>query len=121
MKQIYARSFTVTFSTGDSGYVYAEKIAPGMVLRVETCFAYAPEREASEEIILGIKDGAEKIIIRAAAPLATQKGIANDNPFSMGEGDQLFAYFPNAEDADQLAIHVIGVLYTLDEWRKIRE
>jgi len=121
MKQIYARSFAVIFYAGDSGYVYSEKISPGMVLRVETCFAYAPEREASEEIILGIQDGAEKIIIRAAAPLATQKGVANDNPFSMGEGDQLFAYFPNAEDADQLAIHVIGVSYTLDEWRKIRE
>lgn len=121
MKQIYARSFTVTFSTGDSGYVYGQKISPGMVLRVETCFAYAPEREASEQIILGIQDGAEKIIIRASAPLATQKGVANDNPFSMGEGDQLFAYFQNAEDGDEIAIHVIGVLYTLDEWRKIPE
>ncbi|TES93560.1 MAG: hypothetical protein E3J94_01290 [Desulfobacteraceae bacterium] len=121
MKQIYTRIFTVTFSTGDSGYVYADKISPGNVLRVETCFAYAPERAASEEIILGIKDGAENIIIRATAPLAAQKGVSTENPFSMGEGDQLFAYFPSAEDADQLGIHVIGVLYSLDEWRKIRE
>jgi len=121
MKQIYSRSFTVTFSTGDSGYVYAEKISPGMVLRVETCFAYAPERVASDNIILGIKDGAENIIIRASAPLAAQKGIANDNSFWLGEGDQLFAYFPDADDTDQLGIHVIGVLNTLEEWRKIME
>lgn len=121
MRQIYARKFTDVFATGDTGYVYSEKIDPGMVLRVEIAFAYAPDRKASDNIILGIVDGVEKVILRAAAPLEAQKGLANDNPFHMGEGDRLYAYFPDVDDTDTIELHVIGTLMPLDEWRQMRE
>ena len=118
MKQIYAQKFAVTYSTGDSGYVYSDRVPPGMVLRVRVFLAYAPEREASDDIVMGIENGGEKVIVRASAPLATQKGLANDNPFWVGEGDRLFAYFPDADDTDTLEIHIAGAITTLKEWQE---
>jgi len=119
MKQIYTRSFTVTFSTGDSGYVYGEKVPAGHVLCCCSSFAYSPERDPNDCVILGINDGGEEILIFGATPLAAQRGVANDNMFWIGEGDQPFAYFPDAEDGDTIALHIIGILESLDEWRRV--
>ena len=121
MKQIYTRKFCCVHITGGSGYVYSERVDPGMVLHVEVAFAYAPDRAASDNIILGIIDGVEKVILTAKAPLAAQKGLANDNRFHMGEGDRLYAYFPDADDTDTIELHVVGILMPLDEWRQMRE
>lgn len=121
MRTIYSRSFTVTFSTGDSGYVFAEKIDPGYVLHVHNCFAYAPQREASDDIIIGIRNGGQDILLQAYATLAAQVGSATGGGFFVGEGDQVFAYFPDADNGDSLGIHLNGVLVSLKDWEKMVE
>ena len=121
MRQIYSRSFTVTFATGDSGYVFAEKIDPGQILHVHSSFAYAPERVASDNIIIGIRNGGQDIIMQAQATVATQKGATVDTDFFLGEGDQLYAYFPDADDGDCLGIHLNGVLMSRKEWEDMPE
>ncbi len=116
MRQIYSRSFTVTFSTGDSGYVFAEKIDPGHVLEVFSCTAYSPQRAASANVIIGIRNGGEDIILTAQAPLAAQRGVDAPNKFFVGEGDQVFAYFPGVATTNTIGIHINGVLHDLEEW-----
>lgn len=121
MRQVYSRSFTVTFTTGGSGYVFSEKLKPGQILHVHSCFAYAPEREANDNIIMGIRNGGADVIIRAQATLAVQRGMEAGTDFFVGEGDQVFAYFPNVDDGDSIGIHLIGVIMALDEWEKMAE
>jgi hypothetical protein len=121
MKQIYSRSFTVTFSTGDSGYVLSEKVDPGYILHVHSCFAYAPQREANDDIVIGIRNGGEDVILQAQATVATQLGSVAPLDFFIGEGDQVLAYFPDADDTDKIGIHLNGVLIPLKEWKKIVE
>ncbi len=118
MRQIYNRSFTVTFTTGDSGYVFTDPIDPGMVLHVHNLFAYAPEREANDDIVIGIRDGGQDIILQAQATAAVQLGAAVANHFVIGEGDKLFAYFPDADNTDKIGIHVTGELMPLTEWAR---
>ena len=118
MRQVYNRSFTVTFSTGDSGYVFAERIDPGYILHVHSALAYAPEREASDDIIIGVRNGGQDVIIRTGATLATQRGLEAQTNFFVGEGDQAFAYFPDADNGDSLGIHLNGVLLPLKDWEK---
>lgn len=118
MRQVYSRSFTVTFSTGDSGYVFADRIDPGYVLHVHAALAYAPEREASDDIIIGVRNGSGDIIIRTGATLATQRGLEASTNFFLGEGDQAFAYFPDADNGDSIGIHLNGVLLLLKDWEK---
>jgi len=114
--QIYNRSFTVTFLTGDSGYVFADGIDPGYVLHVHSCFAYAPQRETADDIIIGIRNGGQDIILQSKAPATLEYGAAVDNDFFVGEGDQVFASFPDADNGDSLGIHINGILHDLKEW-----
>lgn len=118
MRQVYSRSFTVTFLTGDSGYVFSEKIDPGWILLVLSCCAYAPERELSDDVIVGIRNGGQDIILTAQAPLAAQRGVDTPTGFLVGESDQVFAYFPDADNGDSLGIHLNGFLVPLEEWDK---
>jgi len=118
MKQIYMRSWSVTFLTGDSGYVFTEKIRPGEVLFVLSCFAYAPTRKASDDIIVGIRNGSGDFILAAEAPLEVQYGMQAGVGVYVGEGDQVFAYFPDADNGDAIAIHIMGVLMELKDFQK---
>jgi hypothetical protein len=121
MRQIYSRSFTVVWITGDSGYVFSEKIDPGYILHVHSCFAYSPLRDANDNIVVGLRNGGQDMILMAQATAAAQKGSAVGTDFFVGEGDQVFAYFPDAEYNDTIGIHINGVLIPLSEWVKEAE
>jgi hypothetical protein len=121
MRQIYSRSFTATLASGGSRYVFAEKIDPGNILHVHSCSAYSLQREASDNVIIGIRNGGEDLILTAQAPLAIQRGVDAPNSFFVGEGDQAFGYFPDGDDTDTIGIHLNGVLIPLSEWVKEAE
>lgn len=121
MKQVYSRSFTVTFLSGDSGYVFADRIDPGHILHVHSCSAYSPARHASDNAIIGIRQGGQDIIVTAQAPLAAQDAIDASNDFFVGESDQIFAYFPDARNTDLIGIHINGILLPLSEWEGLLE
>lgn|GEM_PF-2463938 len=118
MRQIYDRSFTVTWVTGDSGYVFADRIDPGYVLHVHSCTAYSSNREANDDVIIGIRNGGQDIILTAQAPLAAQRGVDTPTGFFVGESDQVFAYFQDADNGDSIGIHINGVLVPLKDWEK---
>lgn len=111
------RSWSATFSTGGSSYVFSEKIKPGLVLYVLGCFAYAPERDNNDDVIIGVRDGAGDFILAAEAPSGAQYGVQAGVGVYLGEGDQMFASFPDAENGDTLEIHLMGVMMTLAEFQ----
>lgn len=113
MRQVYNRSFTVAFTTGDSGYVFADRIEPGFVLHVHSCSAYSPARHASDNAVIGIRSGGQDIIVTAQAPLAAQDAIDAPTDFYAGEHDQVFALFPDARNTDSIGIHISGELLPL--------
>jgi hypothetical protein len=118
MRQLYSRSFTVTWATGDSGYVFSDRIDSGFVLHVKTCFAYAPEREANDDIVIGVRNGGQDIILQAQATLAVQLGSSVPGEFYVGEGDQIYAYFPDADNGDSIGLHINGAIYPRVDWEK---
>lgn len=121
MRQIYTRGWNIVWHTGDSGYVFSDRIDPGWILHIHAAFAYAPERDPSDKITMGIRHGGLDVIIRAQATLAVQLGMEAPGDFFLGEGDQVFAYFANAEDGDTIGIHLNGVIMPLSEWEKMQE
>ena len=121
MRQVYNSSSTVTWLTGDSGYVFSEKIDPGYILHVHNCFAFAPERHANDHVRIGIRNGGQDTMIQCQAPLAAQLGAAAPCDFFIGEGDQVYGYFSDARNNDSLGIHLNGVLIPLSEWAKEAE
>jgi hypothetical protein len=118
MRQIYNRSFAVVFTTGDSGYVFSDKMEPGDVLEVKSCCAYSSSRDANDDVVIGIRNGGQDVILTAKAPLAAEWGVETQTPFLLGESDQAFAYFQDADNGCTLEIHINGILTPLKEWEK---
>jgi hypothetical protein len=118
MRQILSRRYAVTWTTGASAYVYSDQVPPGYVVHVKSCVAYSELRDASDDVVIGYTDGGEKIIVTAMATLAAQFGIAAQNDFYVGEGDKVFAYFPDVENNDVIELHINGMLLTVADFEK---
>jgi hypothetical protein len=118
MRQILSRRYAVTWTTGASAYVYSEQVPPGYVVHVKSCVGYSAERDASDDVVLGYTDGGEKIIVTAMATLAAQMGVASPQDFYVGEGDKVFAYFPDVENNDTIELHINGTLLPIEDFEK---
>ena len=117
MKQIFKRTWTETFVTGGSGYVLTDPVKPGEVLEVLSLFAYAPEREASDEIKVGIRSGGNEYLVADEKLSGTEDGLQVGVSFYLGEGDRLFAYFPDADNGDEMGIMVVGALMSKEDFQ----
>jgi hypothetical protein len=71
--------------------------------------------------VIGLRNGGQDMVLQAQATAAAQKGSLVGTDFFVGEADQVFAYFPDAENNDTIGIHLNGVLIPLDEWVKEAE
>ena len=121
MKQIYCEKWSETVNSSHSKYVLSDRIPSKQVLRVHSCYAWAPEREVGDRVHLGVKNGGVDVLARARGSGAVKDGMSVLNGFAVGEGDQVFAYFPDADNTDTIELHLIGVLYSLDAWQKLKE
>ena len=121
MKQIYCEKWSETVETSHSKYVFSDRVRPGHVLHVHNCYAHAPEREVADITWLGVRNGGQDILVRARGGAVAKEGMSALRDFYVGEGDQVFAYFPDSDNTDTIELHVIGIMFTLDEWRKIPE
>ena len=118
MRQIYLNKWCETANSAPSLYVLSDVIKPGFILHVHNCFAHAPERAAGEVITLGVRDGIGDVIVRSRGGATAKNGMSALNDFFVGEGDQIFAYFPSATGTDKIELHVIGCLLSIDEYRE---
>ena len=121
MKQIYCEKWSETVDASHSRYVISDRVKAGHMLHVHNCFAHAPEREANDIAHIGVQNGGTKVLVRARKWNVAGEGVSAFNDFYVGEGDQVYAYLPDADSTDTIELHVIGVLMTLDEWRQMRE
>lgn len=118
MRQLYIKKWCKTATTAPSLYVLSDRIKPGWILHVHNCYAHAPERDTSEIIMLGVRNGEGDILIRSRGGAIAKEGMSALNDFFVGEGDQIFAYFPSATGTESIELHVVGCLITLDEYRE---
>ncbi len=87
-------------------------------MHVKSCVGYSALRDASDDVVLGYTDGGEKVIVTAMATLAAQMGIAATSDFYVGEGDRVFAYFPDVENGDTIELHINGTLLPIEDFEK---
>ncbi|MBA7681442.1 hypothetical protein ES703_89780 [subsurface metagenome] len=118
MRQIYINKWSETATSAPSLYVLSDVIKPGWILHVHSCYAHAPERAQNEIIWLGVRNGVGDVLVRARAAGIAAEGMSARRDFFVGEGDQIFAYFPSATGSDVIELHVIGCLLSIDEYRE---
>ena len=119
MKQIYIESWKETIVAGHNKRVYGDKVPVGKVFEVSSCFALSNQRATNDRILIGLEDGGQEMVIRSYKPGATQLGLSILNQGAIGEGDRLFAEFLDADNTDVIELHVGGVLYDANAWRKL--
>jgi len=117
MRQIYVERWSEVIASGHSLYVFSDRIPRGHILHVTNCFAYSAEITQNEKVFIGVQNGGVKVFVRARATESKNTGLSALNDFLVGEGDQVFAYFPSAQNTEKIELHVFGVLYELEEWR----
>ncbi|MBW2091024.1 MAG: hypothetical protein JRI34_02720 [Deltaproteobacteria bacterium] len=118
MRQIYINKWSETVNATHSKYVLSDVVKPGCILHVHNCFAHAPERKVNDIIQMGVRDGVSDVLVRSRGGAIAKEGMTNLNDFFVGEGDLIFAYFPDSDDTNTIELHVIGCLLSIDEYRE---
>lgn len=118
MAQVHVERWTKIVSAALNKYVLSDRVKPGYVLHVKNCYAYAPEISPNDTVRIGVRNGGTDIYVRVRGTETKNTGLSALNDFFVGEGDAAFAYFPSAIEGETIELHVIGVLYRLEEWRQ---
>lgn len=117
MRQVYINKWCKTALTAPTLYVLSDRVEPGFVLHVHNCYAHAPERAANEIVQIGVRNGIGDVLIRSRGAGIAAEGMSARRDFFVGEGDQIFAYFPSAAGTDIIELHVVGCLLSIEEFR----
>ena len=118
MKQMYIKSWSETITATHSKYVLSDRVDPGEVLLIKNCYAWQPSRTASDIVRIGIRNGGVDTYLRVRGSDAQEYGLSAVNEFLVGEGDQVFAYFPDADATNVVSLHLNGIRMSLDDWLK---
>jgi hypothetical protein len=121
MGQIYIEKWSETIVSGHSKYVFSDRVQVGHILHVQSCYAYDADLAQNDIIKIGVRNGGVDVLARAHVKTAKDVGMSALNTFFVGEGDLVFAHFPQALNTNTIELHVIGELFRLEEWRKRQE
>jgi len=119
MKRVYCEKWGRKVAATDDRLVKSDRIRPGEILHVMSCFAYAPEVASGDVLCVNVRSGGQDVCVRYRGSPATKRGMSVLNPFLVGEGDEVIGCFPDSDTGDTIQLCIIGVLYSLDEWRKL--
>lgn len=118
MRQIYIDKWCEVVDATHTRYVLSDRVEPGWILHVHNCYAHAPQRSAGDILWLGVRNGGKDVLVRARGGAVAKEGMSALRDFFVGEGDQIFAYFPDAAETHNIELHVVGCLISLDQWRE---
>lgn len=118
MRRLYLEKWSEEVDAAHSKYIFSERVDPGWILHVHNCYAHAPERDTSDIIMLGVRTGVKEVLVRSRGGAVAKEGMSSLNDFFVGEGNDIFAYFPDSDTGDTIELHVIGCLISLDEYRE---
>ena len=117
MKQIYCEKWSKVLGASSTLYIFSDRVKSGHVLHVKNCFGHSAQLEANDIAHIGIQNGGTKVIVRCKKCNLAGEGVSTINDFYVGEGDQVYAYFPDADTTDTIELHVTGVLMSRDEFK----
>jgi len=104
-------------SAGHNRRVCGERVLPGWMLTVSSCYMYVPEIGTTDAVLILVETAQEEIEIRARGKEVGRLGMSTVNRFYVGEHQRVIGYAPNAEIGDKLSLTVIGYLLPLGLWR----
>lgn len=118
MRQMYIDCWSETVDASHSKYVFSDRVPVGYVLIVLNCYAHSPDGSVADIVSLGVRSGGKDCYLRSRGKDLAKEGMSTLSTFLVGEGDKVFAYFPNADNTNTVALHINGYLVPVKEWRE---
>jgi len=120
-RYMYIESFKETVAAGHSKHVFTDRVPSGHVLHVMNCYAHCPACEVNDVVRIYVRSGGRDSLVRSRKVRTENLGLSALNEFSAGEGDQVFAYFPDSDNTDSIELHINGFMIPTKEWRDLTE
>jgi len=117
MRLEYQHVARETITTDHNRRVYGERVLPGWILTVESCYMYVPEIGVPDIAAILIETSQGETEVRVRGKEVGRVGISALNRFYVGEHQRVVGYAPNAEVGDKISLTVIGYLTPLLFWR----
>jgi len=118
VRQEYQYRATEIITVGHDNKVYGDRVKPGWILKVLTCYLHMPDSKIADVAEILVDDGAIELEIRARARDAAKQGMSALNPFYVGEYQRVIGYSPDSDIGDEICLTVIGEMIPLKKWRK---
>jgi len=118
MRQIYVNKWDDTVTATHNKYVLSDRVKAGEILHVHTCFCYAPSSNTGDIITFGVRTGIFDVTCRSRGCTNRKEGLSSLRDFFVGEGDQVFAHFPDSAVGHAIGLHIVGCLLSIDEYRE---
>lgn len=105
-------------TAGHNKRVYGERVEPGWILTVTSCYMHVPEIGTPDIVTISVEIGAQELIIRSRGKETGREGISALNSFIVGEYQRVVGYAPNSDIGNSISLTTIGYLTPLWDWRK---
>lgn len=118
MRTIFCEKYGRIVAAVDDRIILSDRIRPGYVLHVMSCFAYAPDSASGDVLCVRVRSGGQDVCIRYRGTPAVKRGMSTLNHFLVGEGDQIVGCFPDSDEGDTIELCINGFLMPVSEWRE---
>jgi len=118
MRFEYQHVARATITADHNRRVYGERVLPGWILTVKSCYMYVPDIATPDKLLILVETDPEEIEIRARGKESGRLGISTLNDFYVGEHQRVVGYAPNSGVGDKISLTVIGYLTPLWDFRK---
>ena len=120
MRQIYIEELIHTAASDTDDYVYGDLVDPGKVLVIQNLCVTWSDIANTEEAHFFVEEMGRKVFLGEAAPLDAGGHPHWSGEVAIGEGDRAGVHCPDSATNDEIHFFIIGELWDLDDWRKVR-
>lgn len=100
-------------------YLYDEKVEPSNILHVTHITAYHDTPTDADNIEIGLSDGISHHKLAHRQMSEDFEAIGRKVDIHVPPGWGVYAYFSTAAAGDDNELTVCGILYTVEEWKKM--
>ena len=120
MKRAYIEELIHTAASDTDDYTYGERVEPGEVLVIRNLSVTWSDIATTEEAHFFVEDMGRKVFLGEDAAIDAGGHPHWSGEVALGEGDRAGVYCPDVAANDEVHFFILGELWDLDEWRKVK-
>lgn len=120
MRTVYIERVIQKYSTSDPTYLYDNPVDPQDVLVLRRATATHENAAANDPIQIGVYVGKVHHPLEDLDITTTRNLVTVSGQIPLGAGCQVYGYYPNIANDEEMRLYVFGELWDLEDWRAER-